>query len=204
MKNVVIIGIAIFACVGILGSYVILSSEISVEDKTLVVGTYSWNGLSFESTNGFTAIFSDHSFYTISFDINSNDTYDSDSIILTGNDNNLSVKEIRGLIHVLNNTIPNYTCYAEYGFIVYKSNHFTLSNDQYVQLTDIINANDFYSLNETYPATSNMTTDSSWTWITANNNGILHKVSCYNYWPDCYREIWELIMTYNEGMGAVQ
>ena len=199
MSKKLLIILVIIACIISSSSYIILSSETSIEDKTLLVGTYRWNGNNYQYTDEFTAIFTDHSMYKISFKRNSNDSYDSNTIIIEGENNTLSEQEIEGLIYVLNNTIPNNTLFSQYGFTIYECEKYSLSNDEYDILTTLIENSDFISLNETYPPDLDLPdteinlTDLSWNWITIKHNDTYKRVTCYNYWPTSYREIWDTV-----------
>ena len=205
MNKILVIALVVIVCVGISSFYLIHRSETGIGDKTLLIGTYSWNGFNYESTNGFTVVFTDRSIYTVSFEINSDDECNSETVILDGNDNGMSATEIRKLMHVLNDTIPNSTVYSEHGFIIHQSAKAEISTEDYNALTVLLEGSDFLSLNEAYsnesepPGSQLIATDSGWSWITVNYNDQIKRVTCYGSCPESYQEIWEIVMALNDG-----
>jgi len=194
MKKTILIAIVIASCIVGSSVYLIFSSDANIRDKTLFVATYFADGENYQITDEFIAIFTDHSIYKIGYDTNTNDSYDSNSIIFQGDNNRLSKHEIRDLIYIFNNTIPNTTCYSDNGYILYLSRKALLSNQEYNALTTLIENSDFSMLNETYKLeSSEIISGGVWSWIAINNNSHIKKVVCYGNNPTSYREIWDMV-----------
>ena len=193
MNKTILLTIVIASCVVGSSVYLIFNSDADILDKSLSVSTCFVRGESYIPYE-FIVIFTDHSIYEIGFDTNRNDSYDRNSIIFQGDNNRLSKHEIRDLIYVLNNTIPNNTCYSDNGYILYLSRKALLSSEEYDDLTTFIVNSDFGLLNESYKLDSTeIISGGGWSWIAINYDTQIKKVICYGYRPPGYIEIWDMV-----------
>ena len=196
MSRKLVAGIIVAAVVAAAVGYIVYSqndnNQIEISDKTFLLGRYSWNGFSYQATSNFIVIFNDGTLIKLSYDINSNDSYGPDSIILEGQNNFLDEDEIREIMVFLNDTIPDYSNFVNYGFVFYYSNKTVITQEELDDVVETIANSDFLLLNDTYEQIGDAT-DGGLSWITVNFNQTYKKVRCYDYWPPSYQEVWVMI-----------